>query len=331
MPRIRAIGTNGDGLADAAERNIISGNNVGGVQISGEYSYGSILAGNYIGTDPSGLVAIPNGTGYPDQAVMISDTEGVRVGTNGDGVNDAAERNVISGNLGWGIRVFEGSGDHLIAGNSIGVNAAGNALGNSKSGVYLDQAYGIEVGGTAVTMKNIIANNGGDGITVGADPASTREVNNILRGNAIYANTGLGIDLGDDGVTANDPGDVDSGPNGLQNFPVLTAASSQHATSTITGTLNSKANQSFWIDFYASPTCDASGYGEGQIYLGSHTVTTNASGVVAFSAGLPATFKDGYQITATATGSDKGSTSEFSECITGVVTEFRIYLPLVIR
>jgi hypothetical protein len=152
-----------------------------------------------------------------------------------------------------------------------------------------------------------------------------------LRGNAIYANNGLGIDLGSDGVSANDSGDADSGPNGLQNYPILSAAASTVAATTITSTLNSKPNASFWIDFYASSACDASGYGEGQIYLGSYTVTTEASGNVSFSAGLPVTFMDGYQITATATGSDKGSTSEFSECITGVVTEFRLYLPLVTR
>jgi titin len=325
------IGTDGNGVADAAERNIISGNNTGGIYVGGEVSIGTVIAGNYIGTDPSGLTAIPNGTGAPDQAVMLSGLSSGQVGTNGDGIHDTAERNVIAGNLGWGIRVFEKGSDLLIAGNSIGVNANGAVLGNSKSGIFLHMAYGVKVGGVTSAMQNIIANNGGGGIVVGWDSSSTAEVNNILRGNALYANTGLGIDLGGDGVTANDPADADSGPNALQNYPILSTATSAAATTTITGTLNSKPNTSFWIDFYASPACDASGCGEGQVYLGSYIVTTDASGNASFVAALPVTIQDGAAITATATGSDKGETSEFSPCVIGVVTEYRIYLPQMIR
>ena len=52
-----------------------------------------------------------------------------------------------------------------------------------------------------------------------------------ILGNSIYGNGGLGIDLGGNGVNLNDPGDTDSGPNNVQNFPVITAATLPAATS----------------------------------------------------------------------------------------------------
>jgi hypothetical protein len=93
-----------------------------------------------------------------------------------------------------------------------------------------------------------------------------------VRGNSIFANGtaagDLGIDLDNNGVTFNDTNDVDTGTNGLQNFPVLTSArtsaSTTGTTTTINGTLNSSTNGTFQIDFYSSPTVDTSGFGEGQ-------------------------------------------------------------------
>ena len=144
---------------------------------------------------------------------------------------------------------------------------------------------------------NVIAFNGFDGISLN----STRIT---IRGNSIHSNGGLGIDLGDDGVTPNDVCDADTGPNELQNFPVLTDAPSGtvFVTATATnsngntsefsrcvraqvsggsvvlqGTMEGRASATFTLDFYSNTTCDASGNGEGQTYLGSTTVTTNAS------------------------------------------------------
>lgn len=103
-------------------------------------------------------------------------------------------------------------------------------------------------------------------------------LNNAIRGNAIYANANLGIDLGVDGVDSNDAGDADTGPNNRQNYPVLSSASSNASSTTITGSLNSTPNTQFILDFYASDSCDPSGYGEGGRYLGSDTVTTDGNG-----------------------------------------------------
>src|SRR5262249_11172712 len=120
------------------------------------------------------------------------------------------------------------------------------------------------------------------------------------------------IDLGNDGVTLNDS-KGHSGPNLFQDFPMLTTINSKGGTTTISGTLDSSANQTFHIELYSNPSKDASGYGEGQTFLGFFSVTTNASGHASFmvsnNLALP-----GQWITATATDSTS-NTSEFSQAV----------------
>jgi hypothetical protein len=137
--------------------------------------------------------------------------------------------------------------------------------------------------------------------------------NNAILGNAIFSNGALGIDLGTVGVTANDPCDADSGANMQQNFPVLTQAVSGNGTG-IRGTLNSKASSTFLLQFFASPTCDSSGNGEGQVYLGQTSAVTGTDCNASFVAALPGSVPIGYAITATATDS-ANNTSEFSACV----------------
>ncbi len=134
---------------------------------------------------------------------------------------------------------------------------------------------------------------------------------NPIRGNAIYGNGALGIDLGSDGVTFNDPPDFDSGPNQFQNFPVIEAAYPSPGGTTIEGSLTSRPNSTFSIDFYLNDVPDPSGYGEGQRYFGTTTVTTNASGLADLNVVIPGGAAPGQVITATATDRS-GNTSEFS-------------------
>jgi len=112
-------------------------------------------------------------------------------------------------------------------------------------------------------------------------------------------------------VTANDDGDGDSGPNNLQNFPVLTSATI--GSTTIEGTLNSTPDTEFRLEFFANSTCDPSGHGEGERFLGSTTVMTDGDGDASFSVTFPETVP-GEFITATATDPDN-NTSEFSQCL----------------
>jgi titin len=138
-------------------------------------------------------------------------------------------------------------------------------------------------------------------------------------GNRIFGNAALGIDLsptqdqGSDGVTPNDLGDADSGPNGIQNFPVLSSAATTASGTTVTGTLDSNPNATFQIQFFSSATADPSGHGEGERFLGMVTVTTNGSGDASFSALLPAV-APGQVVSATAT-SATNDTSEFSAAV----------------
>ena len=132
--------------------------------------------------------------------------------------------------------------------------------------------------------------------------------------NSIHDNAGLGIDLGDDGVTPNTPGGPHQGTNHLQNYPVLTAADSSATSTTILGTLNSTPNSTFTLQFFANPAADPSGYGQGQTYLGQLTgVKTDASGNASFTFVAPVAVA-GEFLSATATDPD-GNTSEFAKDI----------------
>ena len=174
-------------------------------------------------------------------------------------------------------------------------------LGN---GILVSQPPGA--GGLKI-QANTIHGNAGAGVLVAGTPNPSQV---SILSNSIYANGGLGIELNGDGVTANDVGDADAGANQRQNFPVLAVADGI----TITGTLNSTADTAFTLQFFASAAATASGYGDGQTYLGQLTnVKSDGSGNVSFS--FPYTLIVGQPyITSTATD-PLGNTSEFSASV----------------
>ncbi|WP_168219081.1 cadherin domain-containing protein [Limnoglobus roseus] len=142
------IGTNGDNNADLAERNVISGNAMNGVFIDGAGTTGNRVAGNYIGLNPAGTSAIGNG----GDGVSVGDGASSNfVGTNGDGsANDAGEGNVISGNTGSGVRLFNpNTNANRVAANLIGLNATGTAgVGNGYDGVSIHAGASFNYVGT---------------------------------------------------------------------------------------------------------------------------------------------------------------------------------------
>lgn len=278
--------------------NLISGMQAHGVEIA--FNTGDcIVRGNLIGTNAGGTAAIPNlGVGV---LINYSSTGNTVGGTT------ANDRNVISANGGGGVAIGNDSNNNTLQGNFIGTNSVGAALGNNLQGVVIIDSANNTIGGPVAGAGNQIAYNSQKGVDIlGASAASNR-----VLVNSIFSNGALGIDLNDDYVTANDAGDLDTGPNNLQNFPVLTQA----LPNLITGTLNSAANKTFTIQFFSNPACDASGYGEGKTYRGQEiNVTTDGSGNATFSH-IPPPIPLGEVVTATATDPD-GNTSEFSPCLT---------------
>jgi len=289
------------GGTTAAARNIISGNDDDGVNIYGQPATNNIVIGNYIGTDVTGTVALGNG----DDGVKIQDATNNRVGG-----TTASERNLIAHSLRNGV-ILKGAttSNNVVQGNTIGTDVSGTLdLGNRMHGIFIEDAPNNTIGGTAAGAGNLIAYNDLTGINV------TTASGNRLSSNSIFANDGMGIDLGGDGVTVNDANDADTGANNLQNFPILTGATVSGNTINIAGLVNSSASTTFRLEFFAGQNCDKSGNGEGRTYLGFVSATTDGSGQTNFNASLDYDTAYGSHISATATHTNN-DTSEFSPCI----------------
>ncbi len=292
--RISASPANTIGGASAEARNIISGNSSDGVDINGAASTGNTVQGNFIGTDVTGSQFLGN----TSDGVEIVDAPNNTIGGT---ATDAG--NLISSNINNGV-IIDGDGatGNIVQGNGI--------LANISDGVEINGgAANNQIGGAAAGAGNIIAFNLNNGVDV-SEPTST---GNRISSNSIFDNTDLGIDLEDDGVTANDTGDGDTGGNNLQNFPVLLSACNAGGNTTLLGTLNSTANTQFTLEFFSNASCDDSGFGEGEILIHTMMVTTDAGGNVTFTANITPAVSVGQTVTATATN-PSGNTSEFSEC-----------------
>ncbi|MEQ1829122.1 MAG: DUF4347 domain-containing protein, partial [Pirellula sp.] len=303
-------GASSNTIGSAGYGNVISGNTNVGITISGSTTANNVIQANYIGLNVTGNAAISNGA---FGIVIDFDASGTLIGTNLDGASDAIEGNVISGNTG-STGSSAGGGIYLYAtntnirGNIIGLDATGTtaiangrAVTNSAGIIDTGSSTNITIGGTAAYAGNTIAGNTGDGIIVNNTSVS-------ILGNSIWGNSQLGIDLGNNGVTANDSGDGDSGANGLQNFPVLTGAfTNSSGTFAVSGNINSTANTNFRVEFYSNTSGS-----QGQTYLGFRNVLTDGSGNASFVEKFSATVAIGANITATATNLTTSNTSEFS-------------------
>ncbi len=263
---------------------------------------GNVIQGNYVGTDVNGTAPLPNG----GVGVWI----GFGASNNVIGGAAVGEGNLISGNHVHGISINHNETvGTIVQGNLVGTDATGTTpLPNLEGGVATSGSQTL-IGGTEPGSGNTIVYNGGFGVMVWADAGS----GNSILGNSISGNAGLGIDLNEDGVTPNDARDRDSGPNDLQNFPVLSPPILFQGSIKVAGVLASQPNSTYRIEFFGVAACDDSGFGEGDMFLGFTEVTTGSSGLAAFTFQLPPDFPLDYFVTATATDS-AGSTSEFSRC-----------------
>ena len=262
------------GGTDATDGNLVSGNTFEGVLLSDS---GNDVKGNQVGVNEAGDKALPNDTG-----VKVNGDSNT-IGGTADGAG-----NVIAGNKSDG--VYLGANANVVRGNEIGTDRAGTLhLGNSSNGVNIADGDNNQIGGTSDGAANTIAYNGDDGVAVTSSDGGTSGVGNAIVHNSIHDNDDLthkkvnmddlGIDLGADGGTPNDPLgalDVDAGANGLQNHPVI--GSARVKSGTIKWDLDSESGQTYRLDFYANTSCDPSGSGEGETYLGSDVETTTVDG-----------------------------------------------------
>ena len=306
-----ATGTNGigDGGIGIGILNSASGNYIGGTAagagnlISGSpgFSYGiatfganhNTIQGNFVGTDVTGKNAFPNG--FAGIALMFG-SAGNLVGGTAPGAG-----NLISANGSYGVYIYAaGTTNNLVLGNRIGTDGTGtNALGNGFADVVLlGGATGNFIGGTGAGAGNVIAFAGGPGVAL-YDAGTT---NNAIRGNSIFSNGALGIDL--TGVA-----------NDLQNAPVINNAYSSATSTVVQGKLISTPGGSFVIDVYRNLAAG----GQGQFYLGTVSVMTDGSGHASFAYTNNNGNYAGQAITATATAAN-GDTSEFSAAVTATNT-----------
>ena len=273
---------------------------------------GNIIKGNRIGTDLNGTHSIPNvGNG-----VRVQDSD-----------HNHIDNNLISGDLQNGIYIHGSlSAQNLVRGNCIGLQAdCVSPLGNTLDGILIgDAAHDNKIGGPnegdgneiAFNKKGVVGDNAG--------------CCNKIDPNSIYANTIIGIDLNNSGIPLpNDPGDGDSGPNNLQNYPEFVSALLVPGDKlVITYKVDSAPGNSnygadgIYVEIFKG---DASTNLQGQTFIGStnYTITNYAAGLPgpailtidnASSFGIHV----GDKLVATATDAD-GNTSEFTSTSVGVV------------
>jgi CSLREA domain-containing protein len=294
------LGASDDGLKIQAPNTVVRGlviNRFGdtGIQVSSS-PFTDVtnvrVEGNFIGTDPSGT--IDRGNGGNGVGVERAD---VAVGN-----APIISRNLISGNGGDGVFIL-GDSTVGVQGNLIGTKGNGtSALGNADDGVGISNADNNVVGAGSTELQNVVAFNGDNGVEVVGSASS----GNRVEQNSIFSNSELGIDLGNDGPTANDPMDPDTGPNSLQNKPTLVSAVTSAGKTTVRGKLNSEPGRQFALLLYRNP-----GGNEGKIFLGPAFMTTGAKGNASFEVTPARAVPTGQMITATATNGVEG-TSEFS-------------------
>jgi S-layer homology domain len=306
MPPIGIWSDSNSGLrvggSNPADRNLISGN-LGNAGIYVNDGSTATIQGNYIGTDATGTLALPNYAGISCVGASVV-VGGAAIG----------QGNLISGN-GGGV-LLQICTASTIQGNLIGTDATGTApLGNVGGGIGASGFSVVTIGGLGSGEGNTIAFNGND--TLGAAGLEIETGSPVsIRGNRIYANVPFGIDVGayNDhtlGPTPNDDTEADN----IQNYPIISSVD-YGASTTVHAAFHSKPSATYAVDFYSNPAClpRPPALNQGQDFAGTTPVTTDASGNATIDLVLPVVLAAGQPVTAIATDAS-GRSSEFSEGI----------------
>lgn len=286
-----------------AERNVIHGaGHLGeegcptGQQVEVENSDDTRIEGNWIGLTNDGL----GGFGQRGTAgVRVRTSDRTTVVDNAIADIEVTGTNHCSGQRsGTAISVDGGSEGTVIEGNRIGTDAAGTSPLPNVAGIDALFFPGAGTPSDLLVQGNTIVFSERDGVQLGSGV-----VGGTITVNSIHDNGELGIDLS--GGAA----------NGGQPAPVVDSAASDAGTITVTGTVSGPPSTAMVVEAFLNVACDPSGRGEGELFLGSVTVTTDASGTSPFVATFPDPGFAGDVLTATATDLSTGNTSEFSFCV----------------
>ncbi len=291
------------GGTNVMEPNLISGGNRG-VMIQGMGATGNEVVNNLIGSTIDGVTPLGN----QNAGILLS---------------NGTSSNIISGNVIMANSVDEAgiwmdsTFNNTIKSNYIGTSANEVAVaGNGNAGTYsagiflMNESANNMIGGVNSEDGNVIANN-----VFGILLESNTGFGNSFKSNIFYDNTEMAIDIDADYTPSGlDVLDVDSGPNGTQNYPIITSSYVTSSQISIIGTFNSKANTAYTIQYYSNVSCNQSGNGEGKMLIGTQIITTNSSGNATINISFSAVIPVGSSITCLATD-NLNSTSEFSECL----------------
>ncbi len=282
-------GQNPGGTFNTAAWNVISGNTVNGILVTDSGTTGTSILGNFIGTDSTGTIAVPN---QNDGVLLASGTAGTFLGA---ASSDYAGLNVISGNKNHGLEID--AGGTIVGFAFIGTDVSGQKpLGNGGDGVLIN-------GSSNSTLQIVtIQDNAGYGIQT-----ENGATNNSFRVDSIYNNTLGGI--------------LEQSNPSLQPAPVLTTSATLGGKTTITGSISGSPspNTQLSLDFFASPSSTSPPSIQGKTYLGSTTVTTDAQGNATFTATFSTTVPAGQIVTATSSVGIS-STSQFSNGVANVTS-----------
>ncbi len=176
------------GGTDPGAANVVSGNDLNQVFITGAGSSGAVVLGNRIGTDSSGRLRLATSAGV---GVFLSDVSGVTVGGTEPGAG-----NVVSANGTSGVEVFgsDSTGD-LVEGNTIGLDLTGEfSLANAADGVLIEGGVDATIGGTAAGARNVISGNLANGVEItGVGATGNLVIGNLIGAAADYLNPAGGV------------------------------------------------------------------------------------------------------------------------------------------
>lgn len=286
--------SNAIGGFEEAYGNKVGGNDSAGVAIYNSTSRNNQVFGNQIGVWPDTLTVHENVIGVLISGGAVNDIGGT----------NASYRNYIVGNQKAGVLV-DGDSNRVRANYISETSSDGSKSAFDGHGVYIDGSFN-EVGGDTTSKGNVITGNVGAGVFV-----ETGE-RNTIRGNSIYDNSELGIDLYPDSVTVNDSADIDLGPNTLLNYPTIDSGFVVGNQTIIYGRVDGKDTTNYIVELFRNDSCDATKYGEGRYFQSELDVfTLIQTGYFVDTLGFAVDSQTVISMTCT---DPDGNTSEFSSC-----------------